>query len=359
MVPSCVPATHLETSGAVLEADALSEMAYWPRVLGLAELMNFPGALGGDPKVMDKVAAFEGRPIDGHAPLLSGRALNAYVLSGPQSDHECTNQAEALEKLERGLWIMIRQGTTAKDMDALLPLVNPVTERRCMLVSDDRHPDDLAEKGHLDHLLRRCVASGMNPVSALRLVTLNPARRFGLGGLGAIAPGYQANLVELKDLKGFEVNRVWHRGRLAAQGGEALQFDDPGFSRAAKDTMHLPPLDEKSFSLPVRGAKVRVIGLNEGEILTEHRIMDTPQKDGLLAADPQRDIALLAVVERHHASGDIGHGLIQGLKLKKGALASSVSHDSHNLVVAGMDPGSMLTAARAVGGYGRRAGRGR
>ena len=213
MIPSCVPATHLETAGAALDADALEQMAFWPRVLGLAELMNFPGAVNGDPSVLDKLAVFKGRPIDGHAPLLKGPDLNAYVTAGPQSDHECTNPEEAREKLERGLWIMMRQGTTAKDMDALLPVLNKTTERRCMLVSDDRHPDDLAHKGHLDHLLRRTVAAGIDPITALRLVTLNPARRFGLDGLGAVAPGYRANLVEVGDLSRFKVNRVWHQRR--------------------------------------------------------------------------------------------------------------------------------------------------
>jgi adenine deaminase len=350
--PSCVPATHLEDAGAVLEAADLLQAARHPRVLGLAEVMNFPGLLYGDPGVLDKVMAFAGRPIDGHAPLLSGLGLNAYLTGGPQSDHECTQLAEAAEKLARGMWLMIRQGTSAQNLADLLPLVTAYSERRCLLVSDDRHPDTLAHDGHLDDLLRLAVAHGLGPLTALRLVTLNPARRFGLAGQGAVAPGYAADLVVLEDLKDFKVRQVFKAGRLVAERGQCLDACDTAFPPGAQGRLRCGPLSAETFRVAAGGAKARVIGLVPGQIITEHLIEDTPAQDGWLAADASRGLARLTVIERHQASGRVGHGLLKGLGLRGGALASSVAHDSHNLVVAGMDEESMLTAARRVAEMG-------
>ena len=348
MAPSCVPATHLETSGARLEVEDLKEMAAWPRILGLAEMMNFPGALNGDPQVLDKLLAFAGRPIDGHAPLLSGPGLNAYVAAGPDSEHECTRLAEAREKLARGMWIMIRQGTSAHNLRELLPLVTPLTERRCLLVSDDRHPDDLAHQGHLDDLLRRAVGEGLDAISALRLVTLNPARRFGLTRRGAVAPGYVADLVVLEDMRHFRVHEVYQAGRLVAREGELLEPLADSFPAQARGRVHLPPLSPQSLTTPVAGRMARVIELVPGQILTRAALEEPPQTQGMLAADPERDLALLYVIERHGHTGAVGRGLLRGLGLREGALASSVAHDSHNLVLAGCDSQSLLTAAQAV-----------
>ena len=346
--PSCVPATHLETSGAVLGASDLARLGGLPRVPGLAEMMNFPGTVSGQAEVLDKILAFAGRPLDGHAPLLGGKALNAYLAAGPDSDHECTNLAEAGEKLAKGMWVMIRQGTGAKNLADLLPLVNQVTERRCMLVSDDRHPDDLAENGHLDGTLRLAVKLGLDPMTALRLVTLNPARRFGLGRRGAVAPGYLADLTLVKDLKSFEPVKVFKEGRLVAAEGRCLLYAGAEFPEAARHTMNPAPFGPDDLTVAVGGGRVRVIELLEGQILTGQSLEEPPAAGGVLAGDPKRDLALLAVVERHKAGGGVGHGLLRGLGLKAGALASSVAHDSHNLVVAGSDPASMFTAARRV-----------
>ncbi|MBU4605491.1 MAG: amidohydrolase family protein, partial [Proteobacteria bacterium] len=222
MAPSCVPATNLEDSGADLEAADLERLARHGRVLGLSEMMNFPGAAGGDPGVLAKLRAFRHRPMDGHAPLLSGKQLNAYLTAGPQSEHEATLRSEGAEKLAKGMWLMIRQGTSAKNLAELIPLVNPVTERRCLLVNDDLQADTLAQRGHMDHLLRLAVNHGVDSVSALRMVTLNPARRFGLPRRGAVAPGWRADLVVLEDLKGFQVRQVYHAGELVAQEGRCL-----------------------------------------------------------------------------------------------------------------------------------------
>lgn len=350
--PSCVPASPLEDSGAVLEAPDLLEAASHPRMLGLAEVMNFPGLVGGDPGVLAKVLAFAGRPIDGHAPLLGGQALNAYLCGGPESDHECTRLEEAREKLERGMWVMIRQGTSAHNLADLLPLVTPQNERRCLLVSDDRHPDTLAEDGHLDDILRQAVALGLDPLMALRLVTLNPARRFGLARRGAVAPGYVADLVALEDLRGFKALQVFQAGRLVAREGQCLAPCATAFPSLARGSMHLASLDERTFQVPLAGRQARIIGLVPGQILTEHLIEEAPAQGGFLAADRDRGLARLAVIERHRGSGQVGHGLVKGLGLRGGALAGSVAHDSHNLVVAGMDSASMLSAARRVAEMG-------
>ncbi len=350
--PSCVPATSLETSGAELDAEELAQTLSWRRILGLAEVMNFPGVVAGDPAVLDKILAFKGRPLDGHAPLLSGKDLNAYLLAGPNSDHECTNLEEAAEKLSRGMWVMIRQGTAAQNLADLLPLVTPLSERRCLLVCDDRHPDDLARHGHLDALLRQAVGLGLDPMIALRLVTLNPARRFLLRRRGAVAPGWVADLVVLEDLKDFKVRQVYQAGRLVAEDGKVLDPVAPPFAAAARNTMKLPELDEESLMVEVTAPRARIIELVPGQILTNQAIEDAPQDSVYLAADPERDLARLAVIERHGRGGGIGHGLLRGLGLKAGALASSVAHDSHNLVVAGADTESMLTAARRVGEMG-------
>ena len=350
--PSCVPATRLEASGAALGAEGLVRLAAHPRVPGLAEMMNFPGTVNGQDDVLDKLLAFAGRPLDGHSPLLGGKALNAYLAAGPDSDHECTQLSEAREKLAKGMWVMIRQGTSAKNLADLLPLVNAVTERRCMLVSDDRHPDDLAQNGHLDVTLRGAVELGLDPFSALRMVSLNPARRFGLGRRGAVAPGYEADLALVKDLKRFEAARVFKGGRLVAADGECLMSAGAEFPEAARRTMNPAPLSPETFTAPVTGSRVRVIELTEGQILTGSGLVEPPVEDGVLAAAPERDLALLAVVERHKAGGGVGRGLLMGLKLKAGALASSVAHDSHNLVVAGVDRLSMFTAAQRVADLG-------
>jgi adenine deaminase len=346
--PSCVPATSMEDSGADLEAGDMVRLARHARVIGLSEMMNFPGAAGGDPKVLAKLKAFRHRPRDGHAPLLSGKMLNAYAAAGPESEHEATLKKEGAEKLARGMWLMIRQGTSAKNLAALLPLVNRRTERRCMLVSDDVQADTLAQRGHLDHLLGLAVAQGLDPITALRLVTLNPARRFGLRRRGGVAPGWRADLVVLEDLKEFKVRQTYHAGRLVAQEGQCLHPCRAGFPDTARDTMKVAPLGAASFRVRASGARARVIGVTPGQIVTQSLVEDAPRKGGWLAADPSRDLVRLAVVERHHASGRVGHGLVKGLGLTQGALASTVAHDSHNLMVAGVDDQSMLTAARRL-----------
>jgi len=344
MLPSCVPATSLETSGARLEAPDLKPYLDHPRVLGLAEVMNFPGVVAGDPGLLEKIALFPRRPVDGHAPLLSDKALNAYRLAGIGSDHECTQLAEAKEKLEMGFYIMLREGSLAKNLADLLPVVTPASLRRTMLVTDDSHPGDLVQNGHLDHLLRLAVARGLDPLAAVTMATLNPASYFGFRDRGALSPGLAADLVVVEDLASFKVDKVLKNGRLVVDRGRmasGLELPSPPPPPPAMQ-VKMPDID--SFSPPVAGDAVKVIGLIPGQLLTEKLVLPPPVKDGRLAADPAQDLLKLAVVERHHATGNFGLGLVRGFGLKLGALASTVAHDSHNIVVVGADEADMLLA---------------
>jgi adenine deaminase len=352
MAPSCVPATGMESAGATLAAGDLVPLFDHPRVLGLAEMMNFPGVLFQEPEVLRKLAAarVRGLPIDGHSPGLSGHDLQAYVAAGARSDHECTTLAEAREKLRAGMYIFIREGTTERNLAELLPVVTPQSAPRCLLVSDDRHPDDLLSKGHMDYSLRLAVYEGIDPVTAIRMVTLSPAERFRLFDRGAVAPGYRADLTVLSGIDSLNVEKVFSGGRLVADGGELLEMPEP--KRPA--VPHSINVDWEGLDLSIKaeGKMARVIGLVEGQIITECLELAVKQRGGMALADPERDIAKLAVIERHGGSGNVGLGFVQGLGLERGAIASSVAHDSHNLIVAGVNDDDMIEAARAVAGSG-------
>ena len=351
MAPSCVPAGPLETSGAVLEAAQLEPLAQDPGVAGLAEVMNFPGVAAGDPGLLDKIELFRDKVIDGHAPLLSGNLLNAYVLAGPGSDHECSTLEEGREKLARGQWLMIRQGSTCHNMEALAPLITTAASRRMMLVTDDSHPDDLLERGHLDYNLALAVALGVAPLTALQMVTLNPAAYFRMEGRGAVAPGYRANLTVLEDLESFRALMVFHQGVLAAREGEYLAGPDraaPAPPQGLIQTMNPAPFGPQDLAIPAKPGRCRVIGLNPGEVLTDQLLLEPTVRGGLVTADPGRDLAKLTVIERHRAGGDMGLGLVKGLGLKRGAIASSVAHDAHNLIGAGVDDQDLYLALERV-----------
>ena len=344
MLPSCVPATHMETAGAELSARDLERLLnnYPDRFTGLGEMMNFPGLLYKDPEVLAKLRTAGARPIDGHAPGLSGKDLNAYILAGPQSDHECESLEEAREKLAKGMHIMIREGTSAHNLKNLLPMVSESNWPGFSLVCDDRHPEDLHKLGHLDHNLRLAVAQGLDPVRAVQMVSINPARHFGLKRQGAIAPGYAADMVLVKDLENFEVRQVFLNG---------LDLDEACFESRVPvpgNSMHVALLDDDSLKIPAGTGRLRAIGLVPGQIVTREVHVNPRIENGLAEADPDRDLVKLAVVERHEASGNIGLGFVQGLGLKKGALASTVAHDAHNLILAGTSDRDMLTAARAA-----------
>ena len=348
LLPSCVPATDLETSGASLSVAELKTFRRQKRVLGLAEMMNYPGVLCGSDPVVEKLIAFRRRICDGHAPLLSGKDLNAYIAAGIRSDHECTVLAEAQEKLRLGMHIMIREGTQAKNLKELLPLVTSWNSRHCSLVTDDLHPHDLLSKGHLDHLIDIAVGEGIEPVEAVRMVTFNTARYFGLRDVGAVAPGYRADLLILQSLAPVRVRSV-------IKGGKKV-FDDGGFTGEETtraecgqiSAMNVRPFNREAFAVPSRGERIRVIGLIPDQILTRQLILEPAVRDGAIVSDVSRDILKLAVVERHRATGRIGLGFVQGFGLKEGALASSVAHDSHNIIAVGCDDGDLFAAVKAV-----------
>ncbi len=361
MAPSCVPAVSWEHAGASLDAAAIDELLQIPGVLGLAEMMNFPGVLEGDADVFEKIATAATRRavIDGHAPGVTGRDLLAYAAAGIRSDHESTEIAEARAKAELGMLLQVREGSIARNLDTLTPLLLEEGEGGVggggdwCLCTDDIHPDDLAANGHLDALLRRLVAAGMPPERAIRHTTLVPARHYGLADRGAVAPGYRADLVVADDLTEFGVSLVIKNGDVVARGGRYLGETAPDEIRP-DNTVHLPALDESAFvvsAAPSDGGGVSpVIGIVQDQIITRHLSRPVNRSEnGLWAFDPDVDMAMIASIERHRASGSIGLGFVEGFCFRRhGALGSSVAHDSHNLIIAGTNPTEMLVCARAL-----------
>jgi adenine deaminase len=351
----------MATAGAELTAVDLVDLADLPRVVGLAEFMNVPGLVLGDPEALAKVEAFQDRLIDGHSPGLSGKWLQAYVGAGPGSDHECTTPKEMTEKLRLGMRVFLREATGAKNLRDLLPAVTQENSRRCGFCTDDRHPSDLLDEGHIDYMLRVAVAEGLDPVTAIRMATVNVAEWFRLGDRGAIAPGRRADLVVFSDLHDFHAEMVMAGGQLAARQGEPVgQWPEPDVDAATltavRGTVNVD-WDELDFTIwapdsDEESVDARVIGLVPDQIVTRHLVKQVPVTAGQAVADVERDILKLAVVERHHGTGNVGLGFVHGLGLKRGALAGSVGHDAHNLTVAGCDDGSMMTAVRAVGEHG-------
>ncbi len=349
MAPSCVPASPLETAGAELTAADLEILLREERVLGLAEMMNFPGVIHRSPEVLAKLEVARGRPVDGHAPGLTGHDLCAYIASGIGSDHECTTLHEALEKLRLGMTIMIREGSTARNLADLLPLVMPGNASHCFFVSDDRHPVELLERGHMDAILRQAQPHELlPPVTLVQMATLNTARYFRLWDLGAIAPGYRADMVVVDDLETFEVSMVFKDGRPVAQSGALLGASLPEERPIPPSTFHVPPLRAERFVIPAGGSRLRVIEVVPEQVVTRALWEEPRVEDGLAVADPERDLLKLAVVERHRGSGRVGLGFVRGFGLKRGALASSVAHDSHNIVVVGCSDAEMAAAVEAV-----------
>jgi adenine deaminase len=351
MAPSCVPATHMESAGAELTAADIGEIMAHERVLGLAEMMNFPGVLFRVPDVLEKIEIAGDRPIDGHAPGLSGLDLNAYVTAGIRSDHECTDLEEAREKLRRGMHILIREGTTARNLHALLPLVTPANARLCHFCTDDRHPDTLLTEGHVDDLVRKAIAWGLDPVTAIQMATINTAEFYRLRNAGAVAPGYRADLLVLDDLDTVQVAQVYAAGELVAEGGRFLR------SRAELPAVPIQPsvhvdLAGLDFTIPAGEGPARVIGAIPEQVITEDRRLEPTVEDGRVLSDPARDLLKMAVVERHHGTGNVGLGLVQGVGLKRGAIASSVAHDSHNIVVIGASDDEMRAAVTAIAEMG-------
>ena len=344
MLPSCVPATPMDESGAVLDYRTIDSFYDHPRVQGLAEMMNYPGVIGADPMVIEKIVAAQAhhKKIDGHAPGLADADLNAYIAAGVYSDHECSDPADAIAKLERGQFIMIREGTAARNLEALLPLLTPQYADRCMFCCDDKHPSDLLEKGHIDYNVREAIRRGVDPILAVKAACHHAARYFLLNNRGAIAPGYLADFVVIDNFQDFHILQVFKKGVEMYDGRAVRDFPlpeiDPYLTEKAHDTFHLARLTAEDFAeRRPRG----IIGMVPGEIVT----VDQGYSDHI---DPEWDILKIAVVERHKHTRHIGIGYLQGYGLKRGAVATSVSHDSHNIIVVGTNESDMAAAVNRV-----------
>jgi len=356
LAPSCVPATHLETSGARISHKEIKKILAHPKIIGLGEMMNFPGVVSGDEEVLKKISASQGKVIDGHAPRLAGKELNAYLSAGILSDHESTTLEEGKEKLRRGMYLMIREGSSEKNLDALLPLVTDNTYKRCFFVVDDRSCSDLLWEGDIDAVVRKAIGRGLEPVRAIQMATINVAEHFRLHDRGAIGPGYIANLITITDLPKLEIDMVFYQGKLVAKQGKPL-FPPPPVTLELKDTVRLKSPTVKSLSLraPIVSGRSNlseenypVIEIIPGQIMSKKAVEKVKIVDGTVMPDVERDILKLVVVERHKASGNIGLGLVKGFGLKKGALASSVAHDSHNIIAVGTDDLNILKAIEEI-----------
>ena len=356
-IPSCVPASPFDESGAILEAGDIEPLLDEKNVVALAEMMNYPGVIFDDHKVHAKLDAARrhNKVIDGHAPFVSGKALNKYASAGVASDHECCDASEAIEKICRGQHVMIRQGTAAKNLEALLPLFEPPYKHRCLLVTDDRHPADIMNEGHIDNIIRLAVKHGKSVVTAIQMATIQAAEYFGIRYVGAISPGYRADVLVLSDLENVEVTDVYSRGEKVVDGKKTADFVSPRIdarlTEIALNSFHVKELTESDFRIEEKSKNCRVIEVIPGQLLTK----ETPTEinwDKNNGIDTERDILKLAVIERHKNTGHVGLGFISGIGLKSGAIASSVSHDSHNLIVIGTNDSDMALAANRVREHG-------
>jgi len=351
MVPSCVPATGMETSGAEITPEDVKKILELPGVIGLGEMMNFPGVIFGDPTVLQKIANAGGRVIDGHAPMVSGNQLNAYISAGISSDHECTSLKEAQEKLSRGLYLMIREGSTEKNLEDLLPLVTDNTYKRCILVVDDRSCYDILNDGDLNAVVRKAIRLGLDPVRAIQLATINTAEHFRLHDRGAIAAGYMANMITISDISKFKIEKVFYKGKLVAENGKLLS-ELPAPGKELTGTVNIKPFEIGALNIKTNKDSFPVIEVIPGQIITKKYAGEFKPVHGEVKPDLERDILKLVVVERHKATGNIGRGMVKGFGLKKGALASSVAHDSHNIVAVGTNDGDIYKAVMEVSANG-------
>ena len=355
MLPSCVPATHMETSGATLNANDLKPLFKEPLVIGLAEMMNFPGVIFRNSEVLKKIEMAKGKRMDGHAPSLSGKGLYAYLSAGIRSDHECTTPKEAKEKLNNGMWIMIREGTTARNLKDLLPLVTPKNSRRFLFVTDDRHPKELLEEGHINSMVKQAIKWGTDPILAIQMATLNTAEYFRLDDLGAIAPGYRADIITFDHLGRFQIKKVFKDGVLVAEDGKLLPRSKarPSLSLPAKKRrLQIKVINKDALTLRTDQPLAKVIQLVPGQIITKKVMKKIPLRDGIAHSDLKEDILKIVVVERHHATGNIGIGFVQGFGLKRGAIGSTVAHDSHNLVIVGTNDQDILKMVEVIQSMG-------
>ncbi|MDR2491963.1 MAG: adenine deaminase [Coriobacteriales bacterium] len=348
MVPSCVPATGFETSGASLGADEIRPLIDHPRVRGLGEMMNYPGVIAADEAILEKLItprAEIGQVADGHSPWVHGTDLAAYAAAGIRTDHECATVDEMLGRARLGMYVQIREGSACRNLDALVPGVTLANSHRMLFCTDDKHPDDIARNGHIDNNIRRAVKAGLDAVVAVRMASLNVAQCYGLRGVGAIAPGYRADVLLLDSLEDFSVRQVYRAGELVAEDGKALFAANSFRDERVYCGLALQPLGPGSLRIPLTGDEALCMGMRPHSVETDKLVEKVAVADGAFVNDPARDILKLAVIERHHASGAVGLGLVKGFGLRGGAIASTVAHDSHNLIVIGDNDADMLAAA--------------
>ncbi|WP_146585589.1 adenine deaminase [Puniceibacterium confluentis] len=342
---SCVPSTHMETAGAELLADDLAALMGHPSAIGLAEFMNYPGVIHREPEAMKKLALFEGGHIDGHCPLLTGRDLNAYIAAGIRTEHEATSAAEALEKLRKGMRVLIREGSVSKDLHALQPLLTERSAPYMCLCTDDRNPLDIAEHGHLDYMIRTLIALGTPPLAAYRAASLSAAEAFGLKDRGMIAPGKRADIVVIDSLEGCHAQMVLCAGRVVNDTAFAAREI---IAPVGRNSVRAPEVVPSEFRARANRTDTDVIGIRPGQILTDHLHEDIPIRDGDKFPDPARDLARIAVIERHGKNGNIATGFVRGFGLQAGAIASTVCHDHHNIACVGVDYADMAVAANRL-----------
>ena len=348
MLPSCIPATHLETSGARLHAADLAEMINDDRVAGVAELMNYPGVFLGMESEVAKIRAGKGKLIDGHAPGLGGRNLNAYALAGIRSDHESTELEEAREKLRLGMHLLVREGSTERNLEHIISVVTPQNSANCSFATDDKLPGDLVSEGHIDHSIRKAISLGVPPITAIQMGTINTARHYRLRNHGAIAPRFWADFIVVDDLEKFEVRRVYKKGKLVAEAGRYLG-PNPETVKQPRATMNLRYRGAEDLIVKADGTKaIKVIELVSEQIITNAVTAAPKVVNGEIVSDTSRDILKLVVVERHNATGNVGVGFVRGFQLQRGALGSTVAHDAHNVVVVGVTDSDIMAAIAAL-----------